>query len=205
MIMSKQIIPCTYLEYCPNCSSKLILSNTIGGTPTTCLECDYQELAGNAVIITFISACISNFGDLYNVDTVFLKGNEFSLRECMEGNGLLPLFIDRVSQIQLASGFYEQPELRFQLKNIPDQSGLLLTRVSIINSSIDIANTLLFLGDALHNVMELTKSLDHKYYENQICLDSFPGITSDADIKQTSQERFNNAIQAASMQQVLGN
>jgi len=200
--MTKKIIPSAYLKFCPACNSLLKLSNNLGGKPTTCTNCDYQEPAGNATVISFLSASFSEYAALNNVDTVFLKGNEFSIRECMEGNGLLPLFVERIQQIQQASGLSGIPVIGLQLKAIEDVKGLLMSRVVMNSPEISIATTLGFLSEVLHETMSLTSKLDTKFYGNQICLDYMPTVNPTVGFSETSAAKLHSALQVATKQQV---
>ncbi len=202
--MTKKIIPSAYLEHCPVCNSLLNLSNTLGEKSTTCTNCDYHEPAGNAAVVTFLSASISEYAVLNEVDTVFLKGSEFIIKECMEGNGLLPLFVERAEQIQQASGISDIPGIGLQLKIIEDVKGLLMSRVVMKSPSISIASTLGFLSEVLHETMSLTKTLDTKYYGNQICLDFMPCVNPTVDVSETSAAKLHSALQVATKQQSLG-
>jgi hypothetical protein len=202
--MTKTIIPSAYLEHCPICNSQLNLSSTPGEKPTTCTNCDYHEPAGNAAVVTFLSASFAEYAALNEVDTAFLKGSEFTIRECMEGNGLLPLFIERAEQIQQASGISEIPGIGLQLSIIEDVKGLLMSRVVMKETSINIASTLGFLTEVLHETMLLTNTLDTKYYGNQICLDFMPCVNPTINVSETSAAKLHSALQVATKQQLLG-
>lgn len=199
-----KIIPSAYLENCPSCQHKLDISVSIGDKPTTCTHCGYQEPAGNNAVITFLSSCMSEYALLNEIDTAFIKGNEFSIRECMEGNGLLPLFIERAEQIQQASGLSDVPGIGLQLKVVDDVKGLLVSRVVMKEASINIASTLSFLSEVLHETMTLTSKLTTKYYGNQICLDYMPSVNPGLNISETSAAKLHAALQVATRQQSLG-
>lgn len=202
--MNKQITPSSYLEKCPRCNTAMSLSLHIGGNDTVCEHCEYTEPAGNAVVVTFISSCLSEYASQLELDTVFLKGSEFTIRECMEGNGLLPLFIERAEQIQSASGLLNTPGIGLGLKVVEDVKGLLVSRVTMKSPAINVAANMCFLAEVLHETIDLTKKMGTRFYGNQICLDYMPCVNPIVDVSGSSSEKLHKALQAAAQQQTLG-
>jgi len=202
--MTKQIIPSSYAERCPICCGQLKLINTLGDKNTSCSQCDYQEPAGNAIVVTFLSACISEYATLYEIDTVFLQGNEFTVRECMEGDGLLPLFVERANQIQKAADFSDIPELGLQLTTIEDIKGLQFSRVVLKTSTINVGATLGFIGEVFNESMALTRTLNRALYGNQISLDYMPSQFKLDNASETSTAKLHSAFIAATKHQSLG-
>lgn len=202
--MTKQIIPSTYLEYCPVCHGVLDLSFHREEQPSACTQCNYTEPAGNAEIVTFLSHLCVEYALQANIDTVFLKDNEFTIRECMEGNGLLPLFVERADQILGAAGLANIPGFSLGLRVIEDIKGLLLSRVVIATPSLCIANTMAVLCEVLHETMLLTRELNTKFYGNQICLDYMPNINPAVGLSSPQADSLHRAIQAATLQSPQG-
>ena len=202
--MTKKIIASSYLEYCPSCNGKLLISNATDNPSMICEYCDYQEPSDNPETITFISSCIAEYALLNQVDTVFLKGNEFTIRECMEGNGLLPLFVERAEEIQQVSGLSNIPGVGLQIKTVEDIKGLLRTRVVMKETAISVASTLAILVEVLHETMILTNTLNTKYYGNQICLDYMPTLNPAVSVSETSAAKLHSALQVSAKMQPRG-
>lgn len=203
-MMSRQIVPSGYLERCPTCNSLLTQSTTLNEKYMACSHCDYRECCESAAVMTFLSAGLSEYAALHSVDTAFLKGNEFTSHECMEANGLLPLFVQRAEQIQSAAGLENIPGLGLQLKVVEDVKGLWMSRVVTKGSSINIAVTLSFLSEVLHETMYLTNQLGKQYYGNQICLDYMPNMNTTVDVSETARARLQRALEVATKHQAMG-
>lgn len=203
-VMNKQIIPSSLLEKCPRCNTTMILSLHIGGKETACAHCDYTEPAGSATAVTFISNCLAEYASQLELDTMFLRDIEFTIPECMEGNGLLPLFVERVEQIQSASGLLNTPGIGLGLKVVEDVKGILASRVVMKSPTISVATNMCFLAEILHETMDLTKNLGTRFYGNQICADYMPCVNPIMDISGSSSGKFHKALQAAAQQQPVG-
>lgn len=180
--MRKQVAH-SYLRACPSCGRSLKLSNKLGEKPSRCTSCDYFEPAGNAPFITFLSNCMSEYAHIQGVDTVFLKGRELTVNGCMEADCFLPLFVSRAEQIQVSSGLEGVKGLGLQVKVIKDVNGYIGSRVVMTSdSSINFAVNMSFLSEALHESINLTKSLKKPYYESELCLDYMLRENSVVDI-----------------------
>ncbi|MFA0809404.1 hypothetical protein [Microbulbifer epialgicus] len=202
--MNKLITPSSYLEKCPRCNNLMNLSPEVGGRESHCSQCEYTEPGGSASVITFISSCLTNYANSIGIDTTFLKDSKFTVGECMEGNGLLPLFIERAKQIQDASGLTDIPGVGIDLKVEEDIKGLLVTRVVMNKNNLHLSSNLAFLVEVLHESIDLTKTLGTKYYGNQICLDYMPSLSPVNDIQYGNSQKLHSALQVASKQQFKG-
>lgn len=198
------ILPSSYLEKCPHCGLPMSISPIIGLDRTTCVNCDYKEPSGNPIAITFISACFSQYASDLNLDTVFLKDSQFTIRECMEGNGLLPLFVERALEIQTSAGFDAIPGIGINLNVVEDGKGLLRSRVVLGNNPFNIASSMFFLTEVLHEQINLTRKLSKKFYGNQLCLDYLPSLNpSIGDFSSTSDD-LQRILVKATKQQTFG-
>lgn len=198
------ILPSSYLEKCPHCGLPMDISSTFGERKTKCTNCDYTEPAGNPAAITFISACFSQYAADLNLDTVFLKESQFSIRECMEGNGLLPLFVERAIQIQTSAGLDSIPGIGLNLSVVEDIKGLLKSRVVIGSIPFNFSSSIFFLTEVLHEQIDLTRKLSKKFYGNQICLDHLPSLNPSIGDVSSNSDKLQRILVQATKQQAFG-
>lgn len=202
--MSKSIAPSGLLTKCPNCNAQLKLNNDFTEGDSVCMSCEYSEPAGGAKVVTFISACLSEYARVHDVDTAFLGGHEFPISSCMEGNGLLPVLVERARQIQTANGYDKMPGMGIPLKLVDDIKGPLGYRVVYTGDPINIATTMSFLCETIHEAIALTKAKGTKFYESQICLDYLPNIDRSINVSETVAGKMQDAFQKAYVQQSSG-
>jgi len=203
-LMKKTLVPHSYLENCPLCKSKLDLVHHIGEKRSKCTQCDYSEPGGNAEFISFLSNNLACYVRSLEVDTILLEGIEFTIEQCMDGSGLLPLFVERAQQIQQAAGLRDIEGFNLPLNLVTDEKGLLLLRVVMEDKEINIANVMSFLTEVVHEISDLTQKMGTKYYGNQICLDYMPNLSPLTELSNTSEQRFVAMLTKATAQATSG-
>jgi len=198
------ITPSALLTRCPNCNAVLNIKEKIGDGSSICTNCEYSEPAGSGHIVTFLASCLTEYSLMHDVDTAFIQDYKFPIRSCMEGNGLLPVLVERARHIQITSGYADMPGMSLPFKMVDDIKGPLQMRVVYTGGDLNIATALSFLCETIHEAMLLTQAKSTKHYNNQICLDYLPNMDKTINLSETVAGRMQDAFQKAYIQQSSG-
>lgn len=195
---SEIIIPATYTQKCPNCGGNLEIQDIKSEVDSKCHNCSYSEPAANAYYITFISRGLSEYANLHDLESVFMGDREMSIFSALEGNALLPAFVERSQQIIHAVGLSSIKSLSSGLKIINDIDGLDSKRVVIDPANFSLSASMVMLSETIHESIEMTQLLSTEFYESQICLDYMPNLNPNIQMPDTPEGSLSGALQKAS-------
>lgn len=170
------------LLICPNCGNNLDVNSEFGDDPTTC-QCGYTELAGSSLLATKTANYLTTYTKDLGYDSFFFKDGELPCRFALDSTGYLPILATRAASLQISTNIYGLPSLNLGLGLVADSKACIGQRVVFDNENFNLATTLCFLVETIHEAIELTKSLGKDKFSNrQICLDYTTDIVLDSNI-----------------------
>lgn len=195
---NETIIPAPYTKYCPSCGGELEIQDIKSEVDSKCKNCSYSEPAANAYYMTFLSRSLSEYAYLHDIENVFAGDEEISIFTALEGNALLPAFVNRSEQIIQSVGLSRIKGLSSGLKIIQDENALGKQRVVIDPDNFSLGNSMIMLSETIHEAIMMTQAMSNEFYESQICIDYMPNLNSNIQIPDTPEGSLTRALQKAS-------